>query len=73
MLHNHNDLLCLIHVLVYFVVSYSAWALHSILSREFVAVFFVVLCYYSFSCACITHNALHKPTFFNKTAEIVYH
>jgi hypothetical protein len=73
MLHNNNDILCLLHVSTYFLLTYVAWILHSILNSEYKIVFFVMLCYYSFSCACITHNALHKPTFRNKTLEMIYH
>lgn len=73
MLHNNHDYACLLHVCNYFILSYFTWALHSVLSPECAVLCFLVLCYYSFSCACVAHNALHTTTFRSKTLETLYH
>lgn len=70
---NNYDFFCLIHVLSYFLITYIAWNLHSIFSCEYVFTFTVMISYYSFSCACITHNSLHKRVFHNDTLETIYH
>ena len=47
--------------------------MHPFLSCEYVFVFAAILCYYSFSCACITHNSLHTRVFHSRTLETIYH
>jgi len=70
---NNYDVLSLMHVLNYFIITHLAWNLHPVLSCEYVVVFAVFLCYYSFSCACITHNSLHSRVFRSQTLETIYH
>lgn len=66
MILNYSDVYPLCQVCVYFVLSAQAWSSHHL-------IFVPVLCFYSFVCACIAHNALHCKTFSYPYLESLYH
>ena len=65
MLRNAKDTRCVVWVGLYFVLTWLAWRLDW-------AVSVVVLCYFSFAGACITHNSMHLRTFKGDTEEVLW-
>ena len=65
MLRNAKDTRCVVWVGLYFVLTWLAWRLDW-------AVRVVVLCYFSFAGACITHNSMHLRTFKGETEEVLW-
>jgi len=68
------DFKSLLWIAKYFALTGACWALHATHSSSLCVVFMriVVLSYYSFAAACITHNTMHTRCFSSTTAERVY-
>ena len=65
MLRNAKDTRCVVWVMLYFVLTWLAYRLDWVVSV-------VVLCYFSFAGACITHNSMHLRTFVGGQAEVLW-
>lgn len=66
MLANSLDVYPICQVFVYFIVCIQAWNSDHV-------IFVPLLCFYSFICACVAHNALHCKTFANSKMDSLYH
>ena len=72
MLLNYHDVKSLLWILKYFTISFACWNNHDKTDSHIRFLYICLLCYYSFACACITHNSIHNRTFVNNVIEKVY-
>jgi fatty acid desaturase len=63
MIHYKADIRSLLFVALYFTVAIAPWFLWQSLNNYEIAAFVVANCFFSFSCAVIVHNTIHKPIF----------
>ena len=65
MLRHATDQRCVLWVFLYFLLTAVVWRMDWIASV-------IVLCYFSFAGACITHDSMHARTFTDENAEILW-
>ena len=71
-LNHSEDWRCVLWIALYFFLSTLSWQYALDLHAAALLASTVILCYFSFAGACITHNAMHCRTFANSTAEMVW-
>lgn len=74
MLLNNHDYKSLAFLLQYYIAMVLCWIYHSSLQGNcaLLACTVSMLCYYSFACACITHNCMHAKCFRSQGAEHIF-
>ena len=72
LLRNLYDIFSIVHLTMHFVITYLAWNRHQTSDNLYTMLYCAVLCYYSFSCACVAHNCMHCRTFHSRRLEKIY-
>lgn len=72
MLRHREDWRCVLWIAIYFALTTVSWRYSLGLHSAALPPLVLLLCYFSFAGACITHNSMHCRTFASPTAEILW-